>query len=141
MSPQAEEVLATKADNLIGRDCHEVFSPRFCGENCSFCETGRLASREKKTYKTTFTNGDGVKKDLEMNVIPLIGEHGKPIGLRQDAVAYLNNVNNARVRDNRVIDPGPNLNRAAMIQAINVTGDYSDGFSIAERAATISRSR
>ena len=35
---EAEKITGYKKEEVIGRDCHEVFQAPFCGGKCSFCE-------------------------------------------------------------------------------------------------------
>ena len=80
------------------------------------------------------TSTDGLtitgNKIIRSHAVPR--QHGKPIELNQGAVAYLNRVTNATISDNVLISPGPQLDRDNMVQAIEVSGDYENGFAVSE---------
>ncbi len=77
----AEKITSMKRENVLGKDCHDVFPGKFCGGNCDFCE-GKLStvgednSRKKVDYICT----DGRKKTLEMLTLPLTDEVNNNIG-------------------------------------------------------------
>lgn len=58
-------------EDLIGRDCHEVFPPHgLCGDDCRFgTSSSGLAGR--KTCRIPLITADGAKKQLRMTTEPL----------------------------------------------------------------------
>lgn len=73
----AENLLGYKKDEVLGQDCHFVFPVPLCGKNCSFCEGECVGnSFNGKSYKTTFHDKSGVRKDCHVNVIPLKDQDG-----------------------------------------------------------------
>jgi PAS domain S-box-containing protein len=65
----AEEITGFEYSEVVGRDCHEVFPARFCGENCSFCENPADPIQSKLRYPRTFITRKGERRDLEMSVV------------------------------------------------------------------------
>lgn len=81
-SPRAEEILGIKKENVLGRDCHEIFPQKLCGPNCSFCEAGSdYHNFSGKHYTTTLSYSGGSKRELEVSVVPLINEYGDTYGV------------------------------------------------------------
>lgn len=66
--------------DAIGRDCHEIFNPRLCGKECSFCD-GQDVDFDEKQYATIFHDVDGVRKELEVTVIPVKNVEGGMFGV------------------------------------------------------------
>ncbi len=77
----AERITSLKRENVLGKDCHEVFSGRFCGGNCDFC-TGSLNDPKHNSARkrVDFKRPDGKKKILEMLTLPLTDEFDSNIG-------------------------------------------------------------
>ena len=69
----AEIITGCLARDVIGRDCHVVFSGKFCGGDCSFCddESKPAIPMGKIRFPTTFTRHNGVTRDLEMSTVSL----------------------------------------------------------------------
>ncbi len=64
-------------DDLIGRECQDVFPPRgLCGDNCSFCD-GKGGVTEEMEYSLSFADARGQKKQLRVISRPLEMEPGK----------------------------------------------------------------
>jgi PAS domain S-box-containing protein len=66
--------------NAIGKDCHDIFSPRLCGKECSFCGEGESDFTEKQ-YGTVYHDSDGIRKELDVTVIPVTNVEGKMHGV------------------------------------------------------------
>lgn len=66
----AEMMTGYNAEDVIGRDCHEVFPGRFCGGDCSFC-LDTSGAKTRLRYPNRFVKPDGEMRDLEMSVVPL----------------------------------------------------------------------
>jgi len=66
--------------NAIGKDCHEIFSPRLCGKECSFCDGGDVDFNEKQ-YGTIYHDTEGVRKELDVTVVPVKNIEGKMHGV------------------------------------------------------------
>jgi sigma-54 dependent transcriptional regulator, acetoin dehydrogenase operon transcriptional activator AcoR len=66
----AERITGYKYAEVIGRDCHEVFSGRFCGGNCSFCEEADTI-QAKLRYPMVLAKRNGSTAEVEMSVVPI----------------------------------------------------------------------
>ena len=71
INEKAADYTGLKPRDVIGRDCHDVFQNRLCGENCSFCDTRQIQNFENKRYSTVLRSPHRDKKELEATVIPL----------------------------------------------------------------------
>lgn len=71
ISEKVAELIGADPLDLIGKDCHEVFNPRLCGENCSFCTPGIQPDISKKSYATVYHTVDGIRKEFGATTIPL----------------------------------------------------------------------
>jgi len=67
----AQRITGYGYEEVVGRDCHEIFPHRFCGGDCSFCEDRPYAVESKLRYARPFTRRDGERRDLEMSVITI----------------------------------------------------------------------
>ncbi|MBN2242244.1 MAG: sigma 54-interacting transcriptional regulator [Acidobacteria bacterium] len=67
----AQKITGFDFSEVVGRDCHDVFQPRFCGGNCSFCEYPGNPADSKLRYLRTFINKNGERRDLEMSVVTI----------------------------------------------------------------------
>ena len=78
----AERITGADRDSVIGRDCHELFQPRLCGESCAFCDGHRndIAENETAAYSTRFLAGDK-NRELSVKRIPLTDENGTVRGM------------------------------------------------------------
>jgi len=75
----AELITGYKAEDVLGRDCHEVFPRLFCGGDCSFCAED-IKSHKKLRYPHKLVRPDGVSRDLEMSVVTLNTDNNKVLG-------------------------------------------------------------
>lgn len=77
----AERLTGLSASQAIGKDCYEVFQPRLCGENCSFCDSHQITGFQKKCYSTIIPEANGERKELDVTVVPMRGPDGKMWGV------------------------------------------------------------
>lgn len=77
----AEKITGVSKELVIGRDCHDLFMPRLCGGNCTFCDgTIRHKNTDSATYTAQFLGGDGKNRQLQVRRTPLFDNKGKIIG-------------------------------------------------------------
>lgn len=74
----AEEITGYSREEVLYRDCHEVFPTRFCGNDCSFCDRGE-PDFERTQYIVDFTNRDGERRMLEMSVRAILRPAGEDL--------------------------------------------------------------
>jgi PAS domain S-box-containing protein len=67
----AQEITGFEASEVLGRDCHEVFSNRFCGGDCSFCGDSEKTAETKLRYPHAIINKSGERRELEMSVVTI----------------------------------------------------------------------
>ncbi|MDY6830950.1 MAG: sigma 54-interacting transcriptional regulator [Thermodesulfobacteriota bacterium] len=84
-SKGAERITGLSAVDVIGKNCHDVFVPRLCGDNCSFCDGCEPPTFQKKSYSTVAPAIEGQRKELDVTVVPL----RDPAGRIQGVVAAL----------------------------------------------------
>lgn len=80
----AEKITGYRRDEILGRDCHEVFKPRrFCGGDCLFCHEERSVGPVVPNARNTqvlFTRKNGAERMLDMTVSPLTDAGGTHVG-------------------------------------------------------------
>jgi len=80
-SEGAEKLTGLSEADVIGKDCHDVFNPRLCGENCSFCDGSSYSRSETKSYTSVIPEMNGTRKELEVTVVPLQNQEGEIYGV------------------------------------------------------------
>ena len=76
---EAERICGLKREEVLGRDCHDVFQGGgLCGAQCN---APTEPSFEHAQYETSFTALDGVDRRLKMSVSPIHLEAGKSWGV------------------------------------------------------------
>ncbi len=80
----AERITGVSREEILGRDCHDVFPGRFCGGHCFFCDGARTdgvtAGGAAPSVETTFRRPDGDERLLQMQPMPLVDEDGVDVG-------------------------------------------------------------
>lgn len=85
----AEDITGYKRNDIIGKDCHDVFPGRFCGGDCEYC-SGSIKTQKGKISKKSvrFVRPDGKKLLLNMAVMPLtnfeVNEVGALLSFKDD---------------------------------------------------------
>jgi len=76
----AEQITGVTRTQILGRDCHEIFSPHVCGDKCIFSDCTALPKVNRSSFHTVFTGGAGKRRELDINRFPLKDENGQIIG-------------------------------------------------------------
>lgn len=76
----AERLTGYNRNEVMGRDCHEVFPVPFCGSRCAFCE-GTPPPFDVHGYPVEFLNKEGERKQFDMRVKAILTKEGKVGGV------------------------------------------------------------
>ncbi|RLB17780.1 MAG: sigma-54-dependent Fis family transcriptional regulator [Deltaproteobacteria bacterium] len=76
----AEKITGYRREEVLGRDCHDVFGGPFCGGRCSFKE-GAPLHWEDKAYPLTILTKQGEPKRLEMRSTGMADNKGEFYGV------------------------------------------------------------
>jgi PAS domain S-box-containing protein len=79
----AEQLTGFKREDVLGRDCHQVFRPkRFCGGDCSFCngEADRQGHVVPKRAQVSFTHPGSEELSFDMSIMPLADAQKTEVG-------------------------------------------------------------
>ncbi len=77
---EAERITGCRADEVVGKDCHDVFGGPLCGLHCSFCGNQEVPE-EGKEYTVTFADRGGEERRLEVSVTIIHHPKGDPAGV------------------------------------------------------------
>ena len=67
----AERITGRPRDEVMGRDCHDVFPPHgLCGPDCNF-QTGDCTLQRQRTYEVAITAADGEDRRLRATASPV----------------------------------------------------------------------
>ncbi len=75
----AQRITGYSTEEVIGRDCHQVFAEKFCGGDCSFCDE-KVLTKSRINYTRNFTKKNGEQISLEMTVVALDPPHNMVTG-------------------------------------------------------------
>jgi PAS domain S-box-containing protein len=78
---EAERITGFKRDQVLGRDCHDVFGAPFCGQRCSFCDNPIPPAIDHLSYPLNFTNKSGEVRRLEFFATMIRDEQGCFVGV------------------------------------------------------------
>lgn len=81
LNKAAEEITGLKREDVIGKDCHDVFPTRFCSVHCSFCDELTNPMFPVAPYQITVRDISGEEKQVEMSVVPIIDRSHKSTGV------------------------------------------------------------
>lgn len=77
----AETITGYKREQVLGKDCHNVFPGRFCGGDCEYCEKSTVENKRTVSERSVeFTKKDGRKRNLTMSIMSLADENMSDIG-------------------------------------------------------------
>ncbi|MBI5585730.1 MAG: sigma 54-interacting transcriptional regulator [Deltaproteobacteria bacterium] len=77
----AEAVTGYPREEVVGRDCHQVFGSPFCGDQCLFCEQQVHLDLDRKNYSMQITDRRGKNHRLEMTVVGMKDGRDRLIGV------------------------------------------------------------
>jgi len=93
----AEKITGYKRENILGKDCHDVFPGRFCGGDCECCESASKTEASGITRKEIiFIRPDKKERTLMMSIMPLTGKKGEEVGA---LLSFKDNTEYKRLKD------------------------------------------
>jgi len=75
----AEVISGYRREEILGRDCHDVFSGGFCGGKCLF--RGETPQFDHVGYFTDIVARNGEKRRVEMSAVPMRDNVGTAVGV------------------------------------------------------------
>ena len=75
----AEKILGFSREEVLGKDCHEIFGEALCGNRCSFCTT-EPTLEDKKDHTLHITTKNGLKRMVDMSIILMKDDNNQDIG-------------------------------------------------------------
>jgi sigma-54 dependent transcriptional regulator, acetoin dehydrogenase operon transcriptional activator AcoR len=77
---EAEKITGYKREDVLGKDCHEIFGGPLCGEHCSFCSEKAMPGQSKE-YGVSIGTKTGETRRIEMAVTIMRDEKDHVIGV------------------------------------------------------------
>lgn len=77
---EAERISGFGREEVIGRDCHDVFGSPFCGEHCSFCNDMPVQPNDH-AYAANITTKTGESRRIELTVTMMREGDGRISGV------------------------------------------------------------
>ncbi len=77
----AEQITGYHRQEILGRDCHEVFPGRFCKNDCSFCDPQAETLLPEHPYPLIFNTKSGETRQLEMSIVSIKNFLGNQVGV------------------------------------------------------------
>ena len=80
LNAAAEAMTGFKKEEVLGRDCHEVFGGPLCGKKCAFCG-GAPEFWKELSYPINIVTRRGEPKQVEMSVVGVRDREGRFAGV------------------------------------------------------------
>ncbi len=77
---EAERVTGFRRDEVLGRDCHEIFEGRFCGQNCSFRD-GKALETDHAEYPLNIRTKNGEQRRLAFRATMVRDDKDECVGM------------------------------------------------------------
>ncbi len=77
---EAERVTGYSRDEVLGRDCHDVFEGPFCGQRCSFCD-GQTVCSDRIEYPVTLVTKAGEQRRVDFTATMVRDDQGDFVGV------------------------------------------------------------
>lgn len=77
----AEKLTGLSSENILGRDCRDIFQGKLCSISCAFCEDMDTGILPTIPYQITMRHQDGEDRQIEMSVVPLKNSLDMVIGV------------------------------------------------------------
>ncbi len=77
---EAERVTGYAREEVLGKDCHDVFEGPFCGQRCSFCEGGEICT-DRLEYPLTFSTKSGEQRRVDFTATMVRDDQGDCVGV------------------------------------------------------------
>ena len=101
----AEELTGYRREEVLNRDCHEIFGNGLCGEECLFCSADADSTNNHDCRRTLqLTDRNGTKRLCDMTIKTLF-DSGTPVGILATIRKLQSNIEQLRQSKNEVF-PG-----------------------------------
>jgi sigma-54 dependent transcriptional regulator, acetoin dehydrogenase operon transcriptional activator AcoR len=77
---EAERVTGYSRQEVLGRDCHDIFEGPFCGSRCSFCDGGTVCV-DRLEYPLTLTTKGGELRRVDFTATMVRDENDRCVGV------------------------------------------------------------